>query len=204
MGGETVPVAPGTPTRSLHRLVPPVLPAHPHEPGHGSHPRLPWQNKKIVVKPCWKVAGWVLYRAELQGSCTPRRCWRPPRTSPGTVAQKFVPEIKDGDKRIPPPFHRWQPVPYACAGASAGRIRGNSASAAGGAAWHSRNATAGSAHKWRRRNSRGRASCSWGLDDRRLAHGDQRHEPHLTAGNWDTLYGLDIAGQFMDMLAKKR
>jgi len=97
------------------------------------------------------------------------------------MAQRYIPEIREGDKRIlliagkavphclariPKPARRAATSPPA-APASRNRSRG--------ATWKSRTRSG--------RSSRTRACFSWAGRDRGLAHRDQRHQPYLLPGN---------------------
>ena len=118
------------------------------------------------------------------------------------VAQKFIPEIKDGDKRIL--LIDGEPVPYALARVPApGEARGNLA--AGGT---------GVGVPLTERDRWICAQVAPALREKGLLFvgldviGDWLTEINVTSPTCvrelDKLYSLDIAGQFMDMLAKKR
>jgi glutathione synthase len=161
------------------------------------------EHKKIVVKPLDGMGGsmiFVLAEGDPNTSVVLETL-----TQDGmrlTVAQKFVPEIKDGDKRIL--LIDGEPVPYALARVPApGEARGNLAAGGKGV---------GVALTERDRwicaqvapALREKGLLFVGLD----VIGDWLTEINVTSPTCvrelDALYGLDIAGQFMDMLTKKR
>lgn len=161
------------------------------------------EHKKIVVKPLDGMGGsmiFVLAEGDPNTSVVLETL-----TQDGarlTVAQKFVPEIKDGDKRIL--LIDGEPVPYALARVPApGEARGNLAAGGKGV---------GVALTERDRwicaqvapALREKGLLFVGLD----VIGDWLTEINVTSPTClrelDALYSLDIAGQFMDMLAKKR
>jgi len=161
------------------------------------------EHKKIVVKPLEGMGGllvFVLNEGDPNTSVVLETL-----TQDGarlTVAQKFVPEIKDGDKRIL--LIDGEPVPYALARVPApGEARGNLA--------------AGGTGVGVALSERDRWICSQvapALREKGLLFvgldviGDWLTEINVTSPTCvrelDKIYGLDIAGQFMDMLAKKR
>ncbi len=160
------------------------------------------EHKKIVVKPLEGMGGllvFVLNEGDPNTSVVLETL-----TQDGarlTVAQKFVPEIKDGDKRIL--LVDGEPVPYALARVPApGEARGNLA--------------AGGTGVGVALSERDRWICAQvapALRDKGLLFvgldviGDWLTEINVTsptcARELDKIYGLDIAGQFIDMLAKK-
>ena len=161
------------------------------------------EHKKIVVKPLEGMGGllvFVLAEGDPNTSVVLETL-----TQDGarlTVAQKFVPEIKDGDKRIL--LIDGEPVPYALARVPApGEARGNLAAGGKGV---------GVALTERDRwicaqvapALREKGLLFVGLD----VIGDWLTEINVTSPTCvrelDALYKLDIAGQFVDMLAKKR
>ena len=160
------------------------------------------EHKKIVVKPLEGMGGllvFVLNEGDPNISVVLETL-----TQDGsrlTVAQKYVPEIKDGDKRIL--LIDGEPVPYALARVPApGEARGNLAAGGTGVGVPL--------------SARDRWICSRvgptlkakgltfvGLD----VIGDWLTEINVTSPTCirelDTIYSLDIAGQLMDVLAKK-
>ncbi len=161
------------------------------------------EHKKIVVKPLDGMGGSMIF--VLAEGDTNTSVVLETLTQDGarlTVAQKFVPEIKDGDKRIL--LIDGEPVPYALARVPApGEARGNLAAGGKGV---------GVALTERDRwicaqvapALREKGLLFVGLD----VIGDWLTEINVTSPTCvrelDALYSLDIAGQFMDMLVKKR
>ena len=117
------------------------------------------------------------------------------------MAQRFIPEIAQGDKRIL--LIDGEPVPYCLARIpKAGETRGNLA--AGGTR---RGAAAVGARPGDRRAvgadaARARLAARRPGRDRRLPHRDQRHQPDLLPGNRQQT-GFDVAGMFVDALERK-
>jgi glutathione synthase len=160
------------------------------------------QHQKIVVKPLDGMGGamvFVLTRGDVNTSVILETI-----TSQGgrlTVAQKYLPEIKDGDKRIL--LIDGVPVPYALARIpQSGESRGNLAAGGRGV---------GVAL-----TERDRWICAQVaplLRDKGLRFvgldviGDYLTEINVTSPTCirelDQIYGLDIAGQFMDAIAAK-
>lgn len=161
------------------------------------------EHKKIVVKPLDGMGGsmvFVLAQGDPNTSVVLETLTQ--RGDRLAVAQKFIPEIKDGDKRIL--LIDGEPVPYALARVPApGEARGNLAAGGKGV---------GVALTERDRwicaqvapALREKGLLFVGLD----VIGDWLTEINVTSPTCvrelDKLYSLDIAGQFMDMLAKKR
>ena len=119
-----------------------------------------------------------------------------------TVAQKYLPEIKDGDKRIL--LIDGEPVPYALARVPApGESRGNLAAGGKGVG-----VALTERDRWICKQVapalREKGLVFVGLD----VIGDWLTEINVTSPTCvrelDALYGLDIAGGFMDKLAQKR
>ncbi|MGA9851525.1 MAG: glutathione synthase [Gammaproteobacteria bacterium] len=117
------------------------------------------------------------------------------------IAQKFIPEISEGDKRIL--LIDGEPVPYALARIPApGESRGNLA--AGG---HGMGVPLSQRDRWICNQVaptlRKKGLLFVGLD----VIGDYLTEINVTSPTCvrelDKLYGLDVAGQFMDMVARK-
>ena len=160
------------------------------------------EHKKIVVKPLEGMGGllvFVLNEGDPNTSVVLETL-----TQDGarlTVAQKFVPEIKDGDKRIL--LIDGEPVPYALARVPApGEARGNLAAGGTGVG-----VALSERDRWICAQVapalREKGLLFVGLD----VIGDWLTEINVTSPTCvrelDKIYGLDIAGQFMDMLAKK-
>ncbi|RKZ41851.1 MAG: glutathione synthase [Gammaproteobacteria bacterium] len=117
------------------------------------------------------------------------------------MAQRFIPEIVQGDKRIL--LVNGEPIPYALARIPAhGELRGNLA--AGG---HGEGIALSARDKWICQQVgpllRERGLLFVGLD----VIGDYLTEINVTSPTCirelDKLYGLDIAGQFMDVIEEK-
>ncbi|HEV7165942.1 MAG TPA: glutathione synthase [Gammaproteobacteria bacterium] len=161
------------------------------------------EHKKIVVKPLDGMGGsmvFVLAQGDPNTSVVLETLTQ--RGDRLAVAQKFIPEIKDGDKRIL--LIDGEPVPYALARVPApGEARGNLA--AGGT---------GVGVPLTERDRWICAQVAPALREKGLLFvgldviGDWLTEINVTSPTCvrelDKLYSLDIAGQFMDMLAKKR
>ena len=160
------------------------------------------EHKKIVVKPLDGMGGsmvFVLNQGDPNTSVVLETL-----TQDGarlTVAQKFIPEIKDGDKRIL--LIGGEPVPYALARIPAqGEARGNLAAGGTGVG-----VPLSERDRWICAQVgpalREKGLLFVGLD----VIGDWLTEINVTSPTCvrelDQIYKLDIAGQFMDMLAKK-
>lgn len=161
------------------------------------------EHKKIVVKPLEGMGGllvFVLAEGDPNTSVVLETL-----TQDGsrlTVAQKYIPEIKDGDKRIL--LIDGEAVPYALARVpKPGESRGNLAAGGKGVgvplAERDRWIVAQVAPALREKGL-----LFVGLD----VIGEWLTEINVTSPTCvrelDAIYGLDIAGQFMDVLAKKR
>ena len=160
------------------------------------------EHKKIVVKPLEGMGGllvFVLAEGDPNTSVVLETL-----TQDGsrlTVAQKYIPEIKDGDKRIL--LIDGEAVPYALARVpKPGESRGNLAAGGKGVgvplSEHDRWIVAQVAPALREKGL-----LFVGLD----VIGDWLTEVNVTSPTCvrelDAIYGLDIAGQFMDRLARK-
>ena len=161
------------------------------------------EHKKIVVKPLDGMGGamiFVLAVGDPNVSVVLETL-----TQDGTrltVAQKYLPEINDGDKRIL--LIDGEPVPYALARVPApGESRGNLAAGGKGVG-----VALTERDRWICRQVapalREKGLIFVGLD----VIGDWLTEINVTSPTCvrelDALYGLDIAGGFMDKLAPKR
>ena len=161
------------------------------------------EHRKIVVKPLDGMGGklvFVLAEGDPNTSVVLETL-----TGDGArlaVAQKYLPEIKDGDKRIL--LIDGEPVPYALARVPApGEARGNLAAGGTGVG-----VPLTERDRWICRQVapalREKGLLFVGLD----VIGDWLTEINVTSPTCvrelDKIYGLDIAGQFMDMLAKRR
>ena len=161
------------------------------------------EHKKIVVKPLEGMGGllvFVLAEGDPNTSVVLETL-----TQDGnrlTVAQKYIPEIKDGDKRIL--VIDGEPVPYALARIpKPGESRGNLAAGGKGVG-----VPLSERDRWIVAQVapalREKGLLFVGLD----VIGDWLTEINVTSPTCvrelDAIYGLDIAGQFMDMLAKRR
>ncbi|HEV2111553.1 MAG TPA: glutathione synthase [Gammaproteobacteria bacterium] len=161
------------------------------------------EHKKIVVKPLDGMGGsmvFVLTEGEPNTSVVLETLTRD--GSRLTVAQKYLPEIKDGDKRIL--VIDGQPVPYALARVpKPGESRGNLAAGGKGVG-----VPLSDRDRWICAQVapalREKGLLFVGLD----VIGDWLTEINVTSPTCvrelDTIYGLDIAGGFMDRLAKMR
>lgn len=160
------------------------------------------EHKKVVVKPLDGMGGamiFVLAEGDPNTSVVLETLTR--EGARLTVAQKYLPEIKDGDKRIL--LIDGEPVPYALARVPApGESRGNLAAGGKGVG-----VALTERDRWICRQVapalREKGLAFVGLD----VIGEWLTEINVTsptcARELDALYGLDIAGQFMDSLAKK-
>jgi len=161
------------------------------------------EHKKIVVKPLEGMGGllvFVLAEGDPNTSVVLETL-----TQNGarlTVAQKYIPEIKDGDKRIL--VIDGEAVPYALARVpKPGESRGNLAAGGKGVG-----VPLSERDRWIVAQVapalREKGLLFVGLD----VIGDWLTEINVTSPTCvrelDAIYGLDIAGQFMDRLAKKR
>ncbi|MBU6421015.1 MAG: glutathione synthase [Gammaproteobacteria bacterium] len=161
------------------------------------------EHHKIVVKPLEGMGGtlvFVLAEADPNISVVLETL-----TGHGTqlaVAQKYLPEISEGDKRIL--LIDGEPVPYALARIPApGESRGNLA--AGG---HGVGVPLSARDRWICQQVapalKRKGLLFVGLD----VIGEHLTEINVTsptcARELDKLYGLDIAGQLMDVIASKR
>ena len=160
------------------------------------------QHKDIILKPIDGMGGSSIFRVKendgnlgvIIETLTNHGAWQ-------TMAQKFVPEIKQGDKRIL--MIEGEPVPYALARIpSAGENRGNLA--------------AGGRGEGRELSDRDREICARvapvikakglmfvGLD----VIGDYLTEINVTSPTCirelDTAFGIDIGGLLMDAIANR-
>src|SRR5690348_8555817 len=161
------------------------------------------EHRKIVVKPPDGMGGsmvFVLSEGDPNTSVVLETL-----TQNGArlaVAQKYLPEIKDGDKRIL--VIDGEPVPYALARIpKPGESRGNLAAGGKGVG-----VPLSERDRWIVAQVapalREKGLLFVGLD----VIGDWLTEINVTSPTCvrelDAIYGLDIAGQFMDMLAKRR
>ena len=161
------------------------------------------EHKKIVVKPLEGMGGlliFVLTENDPNTSVVLETLTQ--NETRLTVAQKYIPEIKDGDKRIL--LIDGEPVPYALARVPApGESRGNLAAGGKGVG-----VALTERDRWICRQVapalREKGLIFVGLD----VIGDWLTEINVTSPTCvrelDALYGLDIAGGFMDKLAQKR
>jgi glutathione synthase len=161
------------------------------------------QHKDAIIKPLDGMAGQSIFR--VSESDPNLKVILETMTKEGTVyvmAQKFIPEITSGDKRIL--LIDGEPVPYALARVPAvGEVRGNLAR--------------GGAGKGVELSDRDRWICEQvgprcremgllfvGMD----VIGDYLTEINVTSPTCirelDSLYNIDIAGQLMDVLEKRK
>jgi len=160
------------------------------------------QHQKIVVKPLEGMGGTLIFVLEEGDPNT--SVVLETLTQHGTrltVAQKYLPEIKAGDKRIL--LIDGKPVPYALARVPApGESRGNLAAGGNGVG-----VELSERDRWIA------AEVGPALRDKGLLFvgldviGDWLTEINVTSPTCvrelDAIYKIDIAGEFMDMLAKK-
>lgn len=161
------------------------------------------EHKKIVVKPLDGMGGAMIFvLAEGDPNISTVLETLTQDGSRLTVAQKYLPEIKDGDKRIL--LIDGEPVPYALARVpKPGESRGNLAAGGKGVG-----VALTERDRWICREVAPalREKGLWfvGLD----VIGEWLTEINVTSPTCvrelDALYGLDIAGGFMDMLGKQR
>ncbi|HET7174787.1 MAG TPA: glutathione synthase [Gammaproteobacteria bacterium] len=161
------------------------------------------EHRKIVVKPLDGMGGamvFVLAEGDPNVSVVLETLTQDGKRL--TVAQKYLPEIKDGDKRIL--LIDGEPVPYALARVPApGESRGNLAAGGKGVG-----VALTERDRWICKQVapalREKGLLFVGLD----VIGDWLTEINVTSPTCvrelDALYGLDIAGGFMDKLAQKR
>jgi glutathione synthase len=161
------------------------------------------QHKDTIIKPLDGMAGQSIYRVnESDTNCKVILETMTKEGAAYVMAQKFVPEISSGDKRIL--LIDGEPIPYALARIPAeGEVRGNLAR--------------GGTGKGVELSDRDRWICEQvgphcremgllfvGLD----VIGDYLTEINVTSPTCirelDSLYNLDIAGQLMDALEKRR
>jgi glutathione synthase len=161
------------------------------------------QHKDAIIKPLDGMAGQSIYR--VNESDPNRKVILETMTKEGTayvMAQKFIPEISTGDKRIL--LVDGEPIPYALARVPAvGEVRGNLAR--------------GGTGKGVELSDRDRWICEQvgprcremgllfvGMD----VIGDYLTEINVTSPTCirelDSLYNIDIAGQLMDVLEKRK
>ena len=161
------------------------------------------EHKKIVVKPLEGMGGLLIFvLAEGDPNLSVVLETLTQDGSRLTVAQKYIPEIRDGDKRIL--LIDGEPVPYALARVpQPGESRGNLAAGGKGVG-----VALSARDRWICRQVapalREKGLLFVGLD----VIGDWLTEINVTSPTCvrelDAIYGLDIAGQFMDMLEKRR
>ncbi len=98
------------------------------------------------------------------------------------MAQKFIPQIEDGDKRIL--MINGEPVPYCLARVPlVGETRGNLAAGGTGQPQPLTPARSLDHRPGRTQFTREGSAVRRYRRDRRLPHRDQRHQPHLYSGN---------------------
>ena len=139
------------------------------------------KHQDVIVKPLDGMGGTGVFRLQ-QGSQLNAILETLTDNGARTImAQRYIPEIVKGDKRIL--LIGGEPVPYCLARIPlAGETRGNLAAGGRGVASRCRRATARSPRRWRQAG-RPRPAAGRPGRHRRLRHRGQCHQPHLFRGD---------------------
>ncbi len=140
-------------------------------------------HQDIILKPLDGMGGMGIFRVKADGLNLGSIIETLNKNGAQTImVQRFVPEIAQGDKRIL--VIGGKPVPFSLARIPQGtEVRGNLAAGGKGVAQAADGARLRDRERARPRARRARLAAGGAGRDRRLADGDQRHQPDLFPGN---------------------